>query len=269
MYDLITTDENWQMHFSVLVRDSPFPELAQYDHIAPTIIKACGELKRKAESFRRETLQTRFFETGDNYYLGMEFNREYDEWKNQLGDKLVYPVRKGKASDVRKLRDTLMHHIDRLWYDGCLETIRTGDVYNSGARKRVPRLYLINSYFDERLDRLPVGESFRVSAEPKEKYEVLLKTSHDVVVRNVEGMISRMDKGTSVKLEGNLTRGPDGNAESKVALATFPVAHYVNYRSMRLLDKEKGYVIAFIGDEQATPHFMRYSGRFLRIFFLS
>jgi hypothetical protein len=29
---------------------------------------------------------------------------------------------------------------------------------------------------------------------------------------------------------------------------------------MRLSDKEKGYVFAFIGDAQATPHFMRYSG---------
>lgn len=29
---------------------------------------------------------------------------------------------------------------------------------------------------------------------------------------------------------------------------------------MRVSDKDKGYVFSFIGDEQATPHFMRYSG---------
>lgn len=44
------------------------------------------------------------------------------------------------------------------------------------------------------------------------------------------------------------------------ALSTFPVSHYVNHRTMRVSDKEKGYVFAFTGDEQASPHFMRYSG---------
>jgi hypothetical protein len=34
----------------------------------------------------------------------------------------------------------------------------------------------------------------------------------------------------------------------------------VNHRTLRLHNLEKGFVFAFIGDEQATPHFMRYSG---------
>jgi hypothetical protein len=42
------------------------------------------------------------------------------------------------------------------------------------------------------------------------------------------------------------------------ALATFPVGHYVNFRTMRK-SNEEGYAFAFIGDEQASPHFMRYS----------
>jgi hypothetical protein len=195
----------------------------------------------------------------------MELPREFDEWKKNLAAELVGPLSLKAKSDkaeskVERLSTALMHHIDRLWYDGVLEVIRTGDVYNPGARRRVPRLYLINSYVETTLGSLPVGESFRLRDSPDELYEVVAKIGLRDVVRNVEGRISRMGRWTLVKREGNLTRGPDGNVESKVALATFPVGHYVNFRTMRLNDSEKGYVFAFIGDEQATPHFMRYSG---------
>jgi hypothetical protein len=195
----------------------------------------------------------------------MELNREFDKWKNDICEALVLPLRlkaKGstKETAIGQLKGAFMHHIDRLWYDAVLEVIRTGDVYNPGARRRVPRLYLINSYIDEELGEFPVGESFRLSASPEEKYEIVIKERSEVVVRSVEGYISRMPSSTIVRRESNLTRGPDGNAESKVALATFPVGHYVNYRSCRFNDVEKGYIFTFIGDEQATPHFMRYSG---------
>lgn len=191
--------------------------------------------------------------------------REYDKWKKELATELVVPLLlkakdDEKKNSVDKLKGTFMHHIDRLWYDAVLEVIRTGDVYNPGARSRVPRLYLIDSYVDEELGKLPVGESFRLSDNQKEKYEIVIKERSQVIVRCVEGYISKMPKSTLVRRESNLTRGPDGNAESKVALATFPVGHYVNFRTCRLNSSEKGYIFAFIGDEQATPHFMRYSG---------
>jgi hypothetical protein len=263
MYD--KKDKNWQIHFNKLVEESPFPDLNEFDPIIPKIQRGCNDLARRAPSFRRQTLQTRFFETGDNYYLGMEFTREYDRWKNNLGAELVAPLSL-KAKDketkekIEQFKGVLMHHIDRLWYDGVLEVIRTGDVYNPGARHRVPRLYLINSYTDTKLGSLPVGESFRLSDKPEEKYEILIKKGSSIIVRNVEGFISKMSRSTRVKREGNLTRSPDGNSESRVALATFPVGFYVNFRTMRLNDSERGYVFTFIGDEQATPHFMRYSG---------
>lgn len=258
-------DPDWRLHFEKLVADSKFPELQQIDPIVPKIVRACEAFAAAAHTYRRQSLQTRFFETGDNYYLGMEFNREYDLWKNNLGDELVAPLAlkaqdPATKADVGKMRGILLHHIDRLWYDACLEVIRTGDVYAPGARQRVPRLYLINSYVDTTLGKFPVGESFRLSERPEEKYEVVAKGTSQVIVRNVEGYISKMSKKTVVKREGNLTRAPNGNQESRVCLATFPVGHYVNFRCMRLNDSERGYVFAFIGDEQATPHFMRYSG---------
>jgi hypothetical protein len=67
------------------------------------------------------------------------------------------------------------------------------------------------------------------------------------------------EPNAKVRREGNLNRTPAGNAESKVALSTFPVSHYINFRTMRRSDAQPSlYMTAFIGDEQASPHFMRY-----------
>jgi hypothetical protein len=224
MFKSMSQDENWALHFDKLVLDSLFPELNEFDPVVPKIVEGCKWLAENAEHFRRQTLQTRFFETGDNYYLGMEFTREYDRWKKRLAEELVAPLTMkimsdGKKREVAKLKGVLMHHIDRLWYDGCLETIREGDVYNPGARHRVPRLYLINSYSDTNVGSLDVGESFRRSSSPEEKYEILTKTRAQVVARNVEGYIFKMSNSIMVKREGNLTRSPDGNQESNVVSA--------------------------------------------------
>lgn len=189
----------------------------------------------------------------------MEFPREYEDWKNKIVDHICSLAQDEPSTEkLDGLNGQLKHHLDRLWYEACLETIRTGDVYNPGARKRVPRLYLINSYRDVDLGDLPVGESFRLSENKEDRFEVLVKTSSEVLVRNVKGTISRLNPSTLVRREGNLTRTPDGNAESKVSIATFPVSHYVNHRTMHRNTTHKDYTFAFIGDEQATPHFMRY-----------
>ncbi len=264
MLELIKTD-NWRIHFCKLVDDSKFPSLNELDPIVPKLRVALQWHANNARKFKRQTLQTRFFETGDNFYLGMEFTREYDKWKNETADALLASLNQKSMNEVEKknfeqLKGTLMHHIDRLWYEACLEVIRLGDVYNPGARKRVPKLYIINSYAATQLVDLPVGESFRLDDKQDEKYEVLVKERNQILARNVEGYIFKMDEKTMVLREGNLTRGPDGNKESKVALATFPVGHYVNFRTVRLNNNARGYVFAFIGDEQSTPHFMRYSG---------
>jgi len=266
MYKFMRDDKNWQTHFTQLVDDTRFQDLNEFDPVVPKLVKATKMLADYAPTFQRQTLQTRFFETGDNYYLGMEFCREYDRWKDETAEELVAALRlkfrqdDSKKKGIDKLKSTFAHHIDRLWYDACLETIRHGDVYNPGARRRVPRIHTINSYEEQKLLSLPVGESFRLVKKPQEKYEVVIKERKRILVRNVEGMISKMERKTKVLREGNLTRNPDGNQESKVALATFPVGHYVNHRTMRLNNESRGYVFAFVGDEQATPHFMRYSG---------
>jgi hypothetical protein len=72
MYEYMSDekDRNWQIHFEQLAIDAGFPELNDLDPIVPKIKQACAELANAAPGFKRKTLQTRFFETGDNYYLG-------------------------------------------------------------------------------------------------------------------------------------------------------------------------------------------------------
>ena len=112
-----------------------------------------------------------------------------------------------------------------------------------------------------------VGESFRLpdhTARPN-RYEVLFRSGNSLgggaaFCRDIEGHVVRMPDSTVVRRGSNLSRNPSGNAESKVSCATFPVGHYVNHRVARLNNAQQGFVFCFLGDEQSSPHFMRYSG---------
>ena len=215
MLRTISTDKNWQTQFSKIVAGSTIGDYVLPGSVIPIIVTACEWLVEKADDFHRKTLQTRFFETGDNFYLGMEMLREYNRWKNHLVDQLLSPFA-GDANELGILRKQFIDSIDRLWYSITLETIRTGDVYNPGARHRVPKLHLINSHTAQELRRLPIGESFRVCDSMEEKFEILEKRISEILVRNVEGYVSWMPGAVRVFREGNLTRSPDGNQESKV-----------------------------------------------------
>jgi hypothetical protein len=164
----------------------------------------------------------------------MEFPREYSQWKTNLVDQLLISLTSSrrfnnKPTALDTLKNSLLHSIDRLWYFSCLETIRTGDVYNPGARRRVPRLFLINSTTPQKLGTLSVGESFRLADNPVERYEILLVHLLNMSVRNVEGYVSHIHKTTLVLREGNLTRSPDGNEESRVVSMNYlwHIAFYI------------------------------------------
>jgi len=258
-------DANWRLHFEKFISLSGFD--IGSESITTLLSSATKEYARIGKTCRRPFLQTRFFETGDFFYLGMEFTREYDTWKLKFADDIANRVER-KLSSPMKPRDRgrfkggIGHNIDRLWFDACLESIRFGDVYNPGARFRVPHLYLTDAYVPTQLSKLPVGEAFVVDDQvsAQNRYEILIKNGSDITCRTVEGIVKHFNGNKMIRRGGNLARGPDGISESKVALATFPVAHYVNYRTMRVNNVDNGYSFGFAGDEQSTPHFMRYSG---------
>ena len=262
MVTQLKDDPNWRWHFEKVVADLGFD--TKYDFF--TVLVTHVKIYRDMAPYKRSHVQTRFFETGDNFYLGMEFTREYDNWKlgavraiaSSLFDYSHQDRDKNKKL-MHSLQAALSHHIDRLWYDATLETIRTGDVYNPGGRSFVPRLYLVDSLIETTLANLDIAESFLLADQPSKRFEILMKNPTAALVRDHEGYLTTMSYFTQVRLGGNLTRAPDGVSESKVAIATFPVAHYLNHRAM-VLSNTQGYTFAFLGDEQSSPHFMRYSG---------
>lgn len=136
------------------------------------------------------------------------------------------------------------------------------------------------------------GEEGMQMIEPVEVFEVISRASARGVslVRTSEGYVFELSDKLPVWRQSDLARAADGISESKVALATFPVALKVNVRTVRILRAEgnDGYITGFIGDAQgaqisvfccpvlnwnfiahllffcyfplASPHFMRYSG---------
>jgi hypothetical protein len=245
---------DWMTHYNNILKR--FPEQKEFirGNIGEEIQKSLVTLKADAKNWGRKRLQTRFFETGDNFYLGMEFNREYDLWKKTITDDIV-----GDAPNAGRLKGTLQSQIDRLWYEAVCEVISKGDVYNPSGKNFIPKVYFINSSTDVQLKTFKDGDGFRLKGDKAEKYEVLVAGSMKVLVRTVEGIVLNMDGDTIVHRESDLTRGPDGNAESRVSIATFPVSHYVNYRTINV-QKSPYWCTFALGDGQSSPHFMRYSG---------
>ena len=160
MHKKLNEEPAWKRHFEYLAESvgDRVPSLLE-------VLLAQADILCKMH-FKRERLQTRFFETGNNYYLGMELAREYDDWKKETAE-LGAPTKDehspATAKELRiKLQNAIKHNIDRLWYEACLEIIAEGDVYNPGGRSTIPQLYTIDWPFEQKLGDLREQESFRL-----------------------------------------------------------------------------------------------------------
>lgn len=70
MHEKVANDENWRTHFENLLFQSPTMKQKSIPVLLDMIERACERQAATATECRRQTLQTRFFETGDNFYLG-------------------------------------------------------------------------------------------------------------------------------------------------------------------------------------------------------
>lgn len=320
MQEKIVTSKDWQVHFQNLP--------GKYNEkIPPALHKDLQEdiASLVNTQFRRQRLQTRFFELGNNYYLGMELPREYDFWKAEFSQK-VAPPRSGSPTEAAKknrenYRKAVSHNVDRLWYEACLEIIREGDVYNPSGRAKIPDLFIIDSPFEVKLGDLMELDAFRLFSkryrletvkadgfcsiqnefdrtsfsvpsktyvevtskttnedgvemvtkrkfelekvsvgtvfEPIDVFEILKKQTGSSLVRTSRGYVTEMENTISVGRVSDLSRSPDGYSESKVALASFPVAHGVCHRTLRVntikgKGGEDGFITAYVGDAQSS-----------------
>lgn len=275
MLELIDT-EHWQRHFEKIVEFSDFSSLNDRDPIVTKFVGAVGAYTNSTGVFRRQYIQLQLFETGDNFYLSMEFPREYENWKNDTVNHLLVSLeqkkkkRKGEEmkpssksrkrnGSIEELKRNLSHGIDRLWFEASLVILRCNSVY-SAEKNDVPEFQLVNSTMEVELRDLSVGDSFRVAEKMKTKFEILVMNKKDVFARNGEGKVQQFEPDAKVIRESNLARSMDCDSESEIAVASFPVAHFINHRSIRLNDWFKGYVFASFGEQQSTSHFMRNSG---------
>jgi hypothetical protein len=206
MYAILKNDKNWRMQFEKVVNDLDYEK--EMCDIWVLLLGHVEALRDKAP-FERSHLQTRFFECGDNFYLGMEFPREYDRWKTYMlpaimAPVLHHPTLKKDENKLKRLKFDIGHKVDRLWYFSTLEVIRGADVYNPGGKSVVPILYLVDSLVDQELSSLPEMEAFRLVDDPRNRFELLVKPlAGKYVVRDVEGYISLMSPSTKVRLGGN------------------------------------------------------------------
>jgi hypothetical protein len=99
-------------------------------------------------------------------YLGMELPREYDAWKIETICRIA-PDKSDVTPDPvklvrRSLQRALASHIDRLWYYATLEVMGNADVYDIGGKDKIPRLYTIDSPFEQKLGELEEQDAFRI-----------------------------------------------------------------------------------------------------------
>lgn len=224
-----------------------------------SLMEAIMKFARRTKSLRRQTLQIRFSETCDNFYLATEMGHVYRNWRSKVGEELAKSIKRPPPLNKigMEFKDYIAHHIDRLWFQSALDILTQAKVYSHSARRRVPKFYLAPSYSDDDVGDLDVGDAFTLKEKPGERYEVIVKDKEFVFARNANGYMSRMKHDRQVRRDSDLTRAADGVTESKFAVSVFVVGQYVNHRSARVNNEKDGYVFSFIGEEQATPHFMR------------
>ena len=127
MYVLLADkkDKSWQHYFdSVATRAGLSEGLLSGGNISLRLLPLMEQFASRGSQCRRQYLQTRFFETGDQFYLGMEFNREFDNWKKETIDALC-PSNNFDEGIQKRFKGTLNHSIDRLWFDAVLEVSNT------------------------------------------------------------------------------------------------------------------------------------------------
>ncbi len=258
--------DNWQKHFEKIIENSDFSSLNDKDPVGTKLVEAVEWFDLHASDFRRQTLRVKLSETIDNFFLAIELPREYQKWKADTVDRLLLSI-KGVSKHRRRLfeelKEALWRGIDTLWFEACLEVLRSSGVYDLEAKDRIAAAPLINAYTKEGLKYLSVGESFRVASKPTRKFDFLVKQRNSklsikstIFARSADGTVQRFDENIDVFREGCLSRSTDGDGESKSAVLTTSVSHYVNNHSISANEQNKGYVFASIGDEESTSLFM-------------
>lgn len=241
-------------------------------------------------SFQRERLQCRLFELGNNVYLGMELPREFENFKSAKSknslNRLWYEAAFEILSRNHAIRRRERRRIPRFFLDDhsvsvSLTELHSQDAFRFGSEfcfrlvSHPSKGYAIIEPNDPagHKERIIISSLVRVLQQQEtstcalsdlrvddefvivDYFEVLEKRGHLITVRSSTGHISKLKKSLRVHASSDLARGPSGYAESKVALASFDLAHYVSHRTLHLASGNPGkgeFITILIGDAQAS-----------------
>ena len=84
MHALLATDADWRVHFTEILRNSGLDFRNRFGTVISKLERACQWQATASKTFRRQSLQCRFFETGDQFYLGkFLLLLQLAEWKQK------------------------------------------------------------------------------------------------------------------------------------------------------------------------------------------
>lgn len=181
--------------------------------------------------------QTRYFEVGDNFYLGMELPREFETWKSSAINEVL------PSPDLESLRRRLRAVFDRLWFEATIEVVNLADVFNPDGRIQIPTFYLIPSLSHSRLGDLLLGEAFTLSSPDGAKFRITSRDGNFVSLVAPNNQIVLLPSRTRVKAEdGNIrTAGEDG-IKLIQPIDVFEVVSKSSARGISLVRTSEGYV---------------------------
>ena len=97
----------------------------------------------------------------------MELPREYDSWKESTVLKIAPDKMRQTPDSLVAVREAfqkaLSSHIDRLWFDATLEVLKHAFVYEKEGSRTIPRMYTIDSPFEQALGDLDELDAFGIA----------------------------------------------------------------------------------------------------------
>jgi|GEM_PF-6950303 len=255
--------QNARLEFKSLFPQAPNPnghaseasEDSAADQKVAEILKSLTALAESSGKFERAYNQARVFEDGDVYYIGTEVNREFAQWKDETAQSLFTD-----QSDAASKSQVAFHKIcDRLWFSGFQAKLNDANVLNPSAK--LPQFHPFDSHESMPIKQLKLGDAFKFAGNRYEFIEATANTQAGsaFLCRDMTGALKKFVGHESVQRASDLARDRGGEQESKVALASFPVAHQIAHSALDTSSEDR-FFNAKLGDAQASPHFMRYSG---------
>lgn len=182
--------------------------------------------------------QMRYFEVGDNYYIGMELPREFERWKITAIDSLLPDPR------YESLRSKLRAVYDRLWFEATINVVNEADVFNPDGRAMIPSFYLIPSLSHDNLGSLKVGEAFKLASPDRSRFQILERDGNFVHMAAPNGAKFVLPSRAKVQVaDGTIRVAGEEGADFVEPVDFFEVVCILASKRKSLVRTSEGFVV--------------------------